>query len=162
MKNFKTVTAIALSCALLSGAAHNLANAQDDPETVTGPAFIIEEREPTEAAEEANTDANTAYDETDYETAASLFEDACEGGHMRACRDRGYMAEAGIGMDQDYADARAFYQLSCNGGDASGCAYLGEVFHKGWGVSEDYPRALELYTQACDNGSAYGLSLIHI
>ena len=136
--------------------------AQKTLATVTGPAFDWQIREPSEAAQSQYDEAETAYDAEDYETAAPLYEAACEGGHMKGCRDRGYMAEAALGMEQNYEEARTYYQTSCNGGDAAGCAYLGEVFLEGWGVSKDYDRAIELYTHACENESSYGLSLIHI
>ena len=76
----------------------------------------------------------------DFARAASLYEQACDGGEMRGCTNLGF------------ARAASLYEQACDGGEVRGCTNLGRMYRDGQGVTQDFARAATLWQQACDGG----------
>jgi TPR repeat protein len=53
---------------------------------------------------------------------ANLFEKACDGGELSACRSPGYLYRNGLGVELDETKALSFYHKACDGGDKGACA----------------------------------------
>ena len=66
-----------------------------------------------------------AYDKSDYQKAAQLYQKACDEGNALGCYNLGVLYHNGKGVNQDYQKAAQFYQKACDGGGAKGCSSLG-------------------------------------
>ncbi len=97
-------------------------------------------------------EAQRRYDERDYGAAASLYEDACEGGAASACSRLGLMHALGEGVSQNPKTAADLYRKGCDGGDASGCGMLGKAYADGKGVEQSEKRSAELFQRGCQGG----------
>ena len=53
--------------------------------------------------------------------AASLYQQACDGGAVESCYNLGVLYENGAGVTRDLARAASLYQQACDGGLAQGC-----------------------------------------
>jgi TPR repeat protein/serine/threonine protein kinase len=56
--------------------------------------------------------------------AAPLFDQACNGGYPKACRELGYMYSNGYGVEIDLHRAVTLFSKACEGGYANGCTAL--------------------------------------
>lgn len=66
-------------------------------------------------------DGMDAYDNKDYKTAFSLFEQACDNGNSSGCGMVGVCYEHGDGTQQNNQAAFEYYTKACNNGDSIGC-----------------------------------------
>jgi len=80
--------------------------------------------------------------------AAELFERACEGGQIFACRNLGHMYVEGDGVDKDLQKGAWFLDAACGNGDFIGCVYLARYLEK----VDDISYAKDFYEDACDMG----------
>ena len=65
-----------------------------------------------------------AYDKSDYQKAAQLYQKACDSGDALGCYNLGVSYEDGQGVNQDYQKAVQLYQKACDSGIAEGCSNL--------------------------------------
>ncbi len=115
---------------------------------------------PAKTAEEAN----RQYDLEEYDAAADLYEEACDGGEASACTQLGGMHELGEGVSADFGAARELYAKGCHGKDGRGCTLLGRLYLQGRGVAKNDEEATRAFEQACEAGhpagcGEYGTSL---
>jgi TPR repeat protein len=59
-----------------------------------------------------------------WERAAPLYERACDGGVMDACKNLGGMYMIGVGVPHDEERSRALFRRACDGGEQEACAML--------------------------------------
>ena len=57
----------------------------------------------------------------DHTRAVSLYQQACDGGHMSGCSNLGVMYETGEGVTQDLSRAASLYEQACDGGLVAAC-----------------------------------------
>ena len=72
-------------------------------------------------------EAQTAYDSGDEQTAAKIWQKACESGEARGCVRIGFLYQSGKGVKQDDEKAGKFYQKVCDAGELSGCDSLASL-----------------------------------
>jgi hypothetical protein len=58
----------------------------------------------------------------DFDRAADLYEQACDGGDMRGCTNLGNMYQVGDGITQDLSRAASLYERACDGGWERACS----------------------------------------
>ena len=97
-----------------------------------------------------------AYENKDYKTALSIFEDLASKNNAAAQSYLGVMYYNGQGVKQDYKKAIEWYEKAANQGDAMAQNNLGVMYVKGEGVRQDYKRAKEWFGKACDGGYQKG------
>jgi len=90
--------------------------------------------------------------------AASLFQQACDGGVMLGCTHLGLLYQHSEGVIGDLASAVFSFERACDGGEMLGCANLGVSYERGDGVTQDQARAVRLYEQACGGDEMLGCS----
>ena len=115
---------------------------------------------PAKTAEEAN----RQYDLEEYDAAADLYEEACDGGEASACTQLGGMRELGEGVSQDFGAARELYAKGCEGNDGRGCTLLGRLYLQGKGTAQSDADATRAFEKACEAShpagcGEYGTSL---
>ena len=93
-----------------------------------------------------------AYDKSDYQKAAQLYQKACDGGDALGCHNLGLLYKNGQGVNQDYQKAAQLYQKACDGGNAVGCFSLGFLYQNG----QSFSTAKQYYGKACDLGLRSG------
>jgi ribosomal protein L32 len=107
-------------------------------------------------AAEIEQQAVAFYKQKHYSDARPLFEQACNGGEMRACNDLGYLYARGLGGPQDAKKARDAYQRACDQGILSSCASLGSLYQD----AGDGDNARKYFQKACNGGVAEGCDLL--
>ncbi len=91
--------------------------------------------------------------------ALSLFQTACDSGHLQACSRWAYMLFHGrsFGIRDDRVQARRLYQKVCDAGDMPGCTMLGIATVQGQnGARGDSAAARPIFQKACDGGHMAG------
>jgi TPR repeat protein len=91
--------------------------------------------------------------EPDVQSAAHLFQQACDQGNLRGCYSVGRLYIEGHGVSKDYAQAKNFFTKACQGGETNGCNGLGSLYANGFGVTLDYKQALTWWQKACNGGT---------
>ncbi|HVY37535.1 MAG TPA: tetratricopeptide repeat protein [Polyangia bacterium] len=92
----------------------------------------------------------------DFETAARLFEKACDLGSADDCLNAAQIRQSGLGARRDEALALRLFQRVCDKGDAAACRFAAEIYEHGsrdpGAVPANLARAAELYDRACGHG----------
>lgn len=88
------------------------------------------------------------FNNKDYTKAAQLFQNAWQGGDMKAPRYLGIMAQEGLGVKVNYAQALSHYTKAANAGDLTAAARIGWLYEQGLGVKQNNAEALKWYLQA--------------
>jgi ribosomal protein L32 len=96
------------------------------------------------------------YKQKHYSDARSLFDQACNGGEMRACNYLGYLCARGLGGAPDLQRAHEVYEKACDQGAFSSCASLGSLYQN----AGDTGSARKYFQKACDGGLATGCDLL--
>ena len=91
-----------------------------------------------------------------YSDSRPLFDQACNGGEMKACGYLGYLYAQGLGGPRDTVKARAVYQNACDQGTLSSCASLGSLYQD----AGDSDNARKYFEKACNGGIAEGCDLL--
>jgi TPR repeat protein len=91
-----------------------------------------------------------------YSDARPLFEQACNGGEMRACNDLGYLYAQGLGGLHDPKKARDVYKKACDQGTLPSCASLGSLYQD----AGDGDEARKYFEKACTGGVAEACDLL--
>jgi tetratricopeptide (TPR) repeat protein len=113
-------------------------------------------RTETPAAAEIEQQAVALYKQKRYSDARSLFDQACNGGEMRACNYLGYLYAHGLGGPHDLKAARQVYQRACDQGTLSSCASLGSLYQD----VGDGDSARKYFQKACNGGVAEACDLL--
>jgi TPR repeat protein len=92
----------------------------------------------------------------DPERAATLLQQAADGGFAPAQSDLAERYEMGNGVPGDYAQAQIFYLLASKQGYGFATYKLGLFEHLGYLAEADLGRAMELYQAAADAGEPLG------
>lgn len=111
----------------------------------------------TPDAAEIEQQAVALYKQKQYSEARPLFDQACNGGDMRACNYLGYMCARGLGGAQSLQTARDVYEKACDQGTLSSCASLGSLYQD----SGNNDEARNYFKKACDGGLNEGCTLLH-
>jgi hypothetical protein len=113
---------------------------------------------PASAADVAEIEqqAVSLYKQKRYSDARSLFDQACNGGEMRACNYLGYLYAQGLGGARDTRKARDVYQRACDQGTLSSCASLGSLYQD----AGDGDNARKYFQKACNGGIVEGCDLL--
>jgi hypothetical protein len=96
------------------------------------------------------------YKQKHYADARSLFDQACDGGEMKACNYLGYLYAQGLGGPRETKKAHEVYQRACDQGTLSSCASLGSLYQN----AGDDDNARKYFQRACDGGVAEGCDLL--
>ena len=72
-------------------------------------------------------EVKATYDSGDEQTAAKIWQKACELGEVRGCARLGFLYKNGKGVEQDDEKAGKFYQKACDAGELSGCDSLASL-----------------------------------
>ena len=96
------------------------------------------------------------YKQKNYADARPLFDQACDGGEMKACNYLGYLYAKGLGGAHDTKKARDVYQKACDQGTLSSCASLGSLYQDA-GSNEE---ARKYFNKACQGGVAEACGLL--
>jgi len=107
-------------------------------------------------AAEIEQQAVALYKQKQYSDARSLFDQACNGGEMRACNYLGYLYAQGLGGPHDLKAARQVYLKACDQGTLSSCASLGSLYQD---VGDD-DSARKYFQKACNGGVAEACDLL--
>lgn len=105
-------------------------------------------------------EVKAAYDSGDEQTAAKIWQKACESGEARGCARLGFLCQSGKGVKQDDEKAGKFYQKACDAGELSGCDSLASLHQN----SGEHAKAAAVFEQACEKGfglSCYNLAQIY-
>lgn len=105
---------------------------------------------------EIENQAVALYKQKRYADARLLFDQACEGGEMKACNYLGYLYAQGLGGPHDRIKARDHYQKACDQGTLSSCASLGSLYQD----AGDGDNAHKYYQKACNGGVAEGCEML--
>ena len=92
----------------------------------------------------------------DFERAANLYVQACNGKSAAGCTALGVLYNRGSGVTRDSAQAARYYERGCSLGDMSGCNNLGTVYEFGLIGFRDPAKAAGLYERACSNAQMDG------
>lgn len=103
--------------------------------------------------------ANELAEDGQTQEALHWYQEAAEGGEMRAVYKIGCLYEEGKAVPQDYAKAAQCYETAL---DVPNCALgchnrLGAMYLKGTGVPQDYAKAFQLLRWAYDQDSRWGV-----
>jgi hypothetical protein len=128
------------------------------PAQVVNPKPPVYQPDPAEAEIEAQ--ATLFRSQGRDSEAAPLFDQACNGGYPKACRELGYMYANGYGVKTDLYRAVNLFSKACAGGYANGCSALGYRYETGDGVEKDESRAVSLYLKACNEGDIEGCNIL--
>jgi TPR repeat protein len=96
----------------------------------------------------------------DYEMAALLFAQACEGGVSKACNSLGALYASGKGVKKSWQKAAELSARSCTAANATGCDQLGTLYI----AVKDYLQAATAYDLGCRGGelrSCVGLGIMY-
>jgi tetratricopeptide (TPR) repeat protein len=96
------------------------------------------------------------YEQKRYTDARPLFEEACDGGEMKACNYLGYLYAQGLGGSRDRRKARDLYQRACDQGVLSSCASLGSLYQDAGNSDE----ARKYFNKACQGGVTEACDLL--
>jgi hypothetical protein len=110
----------------------------------------------TTSAAEIDQQAVSFYKQKRYADARPLFDQACDGGEMKACNYLGYLYAQGLGGPHETKKARDAYQKACEQGMLTSCASLGTLFQD----AGDIDNARKYFQDACDGGVAEGCDLL--
>ena len=105
-------------------------------------------------------EAQMAYDAGDEQTAAQIWQKACETGEARGCVRLGFLYQSGRGVKQDDEKAGKFYQKACGAGELRGCDSLASLYQN----SGEHAKAAAIFERACEKGfglSCYNLAQIY-
>jgi hypothetical protein len=97
---------------------------------------------------EVERQAVALYKQKRYSDARPLFDQACNGGEMKACNYLGYLYAQGLGGAHDIQKARDLYQRACEQGTLSSCASLGSLYQD----AGDNDNARRFFQKACNGG----------
>jgi hypothetical protein len=100
--------------------------------------------------------AVSLYKQKHYSDARPLFDQACNGGEMRACNYLGYLCARGLGGALDLQRAQEVYQKACDQGTLSSCASLGSLYQD----AGDGDNARKNFQKACNGGVAEACDLL--
>jgi serine/threonine-protein kinase len=92
----------------------------------------------------------------DFERAAHLYDQACNGKAAAGCTGLGVLYNRGLGVTRDAAQAAIYYERGCTLGDMGGCNNLGTVYQFGSIGFSDPAKAATFYDRACSNGQMDG------
>ncbi|MFC2429320.1 MAG: tetratricopeptide repeat protein [Campylobacter sp.] len=104
--------------------------------------------------------AQTTCDAGDEQTAAKIWQKACETGEARGCVRIGFLYQSDRGVKQDDEKAGKFYQKACDAGELRGCDSLASLRQN----SGEHAKAAAVFEQACEKGfglSCYNLAQIY-
>ena len=88
-----------------------------------------------------------------YETAATLYLDACETGlDTNACLQQAYIDHRGADGETNWPRAKELYRIGCDRGDLSACAGLGNMLYRGQAGLADRARGAQLLQESCRGG----------
>jgi len=73
-----------------------------------------------------------AYDKSDYQKAAQLYQKACDGGEVFGCSMLGFLYEDGHGVKQNFSTAKQYHGKVCDLGDQLGCYNYRRLNEKGY------------------------------
>jgi TPR repeat protein len=107
---------------------------------------------PTVSIADANSKADTAFQQKDYTTAMHWYQIAANQGDSGAQYNIGWLYDNGDGVTQDYDQARQWYLKAGNQGDKDAQNNLGELYYYGHGVAVDYATAFHWYELAAKQG----------
>jgi len=96
------------------------------------------------------------YKQKHYSDARSLFDQACNGGEMKACNYLGYLYAQGLGGPHDPKKAKDVYERACDQGTLSSCASLGSLYQD----AGDGDNARKNFQKACSGGLAEACGLL--
>ncbi len=97
-------------------------------------------------------EAQAAYYQKDYATAAKGFQILADRGNARAQFFLGEMYLSGNGVKQDYAQALNFAHAAAQQGSAEAQYTLGGMYERGQGVPQDNVQALMWYSLRASSG----------
>lgn len=100
--------------------------------------------------------ADKAFNNSNYELAASLYATLAEQGVASAQATLGWMFNNGKGVPKDNDQAMKWYQLAAGQGEPTAQNNLGLMYEKGEGIPQDYKLALESYRMAAEKNSDVG------
>jgi hypothetical protein len=124
--------------------------------TYPSPAPASAEALPAPNVAETEQQAVVLYKQKRYADAKSLFNQACNGGEMKACNYLGYLYAQGLGGPHDRKKAQDVYQRACEQGTLSSCASLGSLYQD----AGDGDNARKYFQKACDGGVSEGCDLL--
>lgn len=101
-------------------------------------------------------EAKAAYDAGDEQTAAKIWQKACESGEARGYVRLGFLYQSGKGVEQNDAKAGKFYQKACDTGELSSCDSLASLYQN----SGEHAKAAAIFERACEKG--FGLSCYNL
>ena len=99
--------------------------------------------------------AESAYDNNDYQTAFRLFLVLGNKGNETAQDYLGYMREKGKGTPKDYKQAVDWYRKAANQGSSYSQAALGRMYEDGNGIKKNLYQAFYWYKKAAEQGYYY-------
>ena len=105
-------------------------------------------------------EVKATYDSGDEQTAAKIWQKACEAGEARGCARLGFLYHSGKGVKQDDTKASKFYEKACNADELSGCDSLASLHQN----SGEHAEAAAIFERACEKGfglSCYNLAQIY-
>ena len=105
-------------------------------------------------------EAKATCDAGDEQTAAKIWQKACETSEARGCVRLGFLYHSGKGVEQDDAKASKFYEKACDAGELRGCDSLASLHQN----SGEHAKAAAIFKQACEKGfglSCYNLAQIY-
>ena len=92
----------------------------------------------------------------DYETAATLYLDACKAGlNTNACLQQAYIDHRGVDGETNWPRAKELYRIACDRGDPSACAGLGNMLYRGQAGLADRVQGAQLLQESCRDGYAW-------
>jgi TPR repeat protein len=90
--------------------------------------------------------------------ALTLFQQAADGGHVRAFDQLGYMAQGGYGRNQDLAEANTLFKSASDQGDPYGMLDYGRNLSQGRGVAKDIDEGIRLLNKSVEMGHTYAMN----
>jgi len=110
----------------------------------------------TADANDLNERAASAYEQSDFQLAAQLWQLSATAGSAAAQDNLGRMYEFGQGVGQDYAKALALFQAAAQQGVSQAWVDLGVMYALGRGVQKDDAHATDCYRKAAELGNQFG------
>jgi hypothetical protein len=106
-------------------------------------------------------EAESHYEKREYKKAATLFQQACEGGEQLGCAFFSNILFGGKGtVPKDTTRASRLMKAAlphlreqCDDREWTACRFMGLAYADGIGVSKDGKKSASLYKRACDGGS---------
>lgn len=95
---------------------------------------------------------NGADGSSDAASAAQVYAQAAQAGHMDSAVSLGLLYQEGKGVEQDYARALELYQSAADQGHARAQNNLGLLYVRGHGVAQDYAKAASLFQASAEQG----------